>query len=66
MCLMTARFTDECGGAVIMENVTELTQSAAGIELVGLLDEPRRLDGARIVSIDFSRGVMRLSTENAS
>ncbi len=66
MCLMTARFTDECGGAVIMENITELTQSAAGVELVGLLDEPRRLDGVSIVSIDFSRGVMRLSTEDAS
>lgn len=66
MCLMTARFTDECGGAVIMENVTELIQSTAGIELIGLLDEPRCLDGARIVSIDFGRGVMRLSTEDAS
>lgn len=66
MCLMTAKFTDECGGAVIMENVTEIIQSTAGLEIIGLLDEPRHLDGVHIVSIDFSRGIMRLSTENAS
>lgn len=64
MCMMTVKYTDECGGAVLMTNVTELVQEREAIVLIGLLDEPQRVAGVRIAAIDFSHGVTRLATQD--
>ena len=66
MCLMTVKYTEESGGATIMENVTYLAQWSDGVELTGLLDAPLRLDAVRVVTIDFNRGITRLSAEHPS
>jgi len=65
MCLMTVTYTDECGGALLMEHVTELHQEGDAVVLCGLLDEPLRVDGVRVAAVDFARGRARLARVEA-
>jgi predicted RNA-binding protein len=63
MCLMTAQYNEALGGQVVMKNVTALSQSANGVRLEGLLDEPLDLPGLKVERIDFSRGITWLTRE---
>lgn len=63
MCLMTVQYSEALGGHVVMKNVTTLCQSADGVQLAGLLDEPLSLAGFRVERIDFSRSTTWLTRE---
>ena len=66
MCMMTVRYTESSGGETVMENVIHLEQRPNGIILEGLFDEPRMIDRAKVMSIDFSRSVTFVALEDAA
>lgn len=46
MCMMTVRYTAECGGDTVMENVSLIRPDRDGLTLVGLLDGENALADA--------------------
>ncbi|MET0068445.1 MAG: CooT family nickel-binding protein [Candidatus Thiodiazotropha sp.] len=61
--MMTVKFTEECGGNTIMENVSSLVPNGNSIELIDLFGERIVLQNARLERVDFDKGTSRILLE---
>jgi len=65
MCQMRVLVVDAGGEKLIMENVTSLQVSGDAVEVSAFFEEPRKIDGVGIQSIDFQAGKVLLARKPA-